>query len=326
MPNTLMQLVATGAMNETFPLNMAMSSSILDLTSNTPFLLLRISDIIVIDGFIIPTKINLDNIDSFTIDIGGTTIYEVPFDIIKISTNIDIKNDKYFIKFPHELFNIDASSIYLKNKLAIPLISLIYHEVRIGLNARNINNFDFQIIIKNIIYDDPMSRNIAQHPHAIKIYGYQPLKFNQIETCASLISTGLYIIVKSELINFKLHLQGTKCQEFNRDLIHFYSFLIHKKKSWTLKYKCALYSELTKHFPNELISIIESYIDKNNKYTYFIPFNTLNNNIDGTINFSRVDNIKIELETEGLCDGKVYSKHVNTLRVVGGMGGLHFAQ
>lgn len=315
--------IIDGAGNLQFPISMSMNSSILDVKSNTSFWITRSSDIRIIDGFIIPKSIDLNDIKTFDITIGGLLIYSIPFDIINATNNIEIKNNKYFITFPHELFNINSSNQYFKKHLLIPLISLVFHDVRI--NLKSISYFDYKIITKNIYYRPEIKRELVQNSHHIDIYGYQSFDINEasFNINASLISTGLYVITTSKLTNFKLYLNNLITLEFTKDLIDFYSFLIYKKERWIEEHENVLYSL---HLPNELINIIEGYIDKNNKYMYFIPFNTLNTEIDATINFSRVDNVKIDITTkDNIYNGKIYNKHVNRLQIRHGMGSLEFS-
>jgi hypothetical protein len=325
MANSLIQLVAIGAANNNFPISMSTNSDILNTQSNIPCYISRVCDVMIIDGLIIPKIINLDDINTFDIIIGGSTIYSLPFDIIIATNNIEIKNNKYFIKFPHELFNINSSNQYLKNHLLFPLVSLVFNDVLINLKTKS--NFDYQIITKHIYYQTELRNQIAMGDHTLDIYGYESFDITKksFNIYSNFISTGLYVVTNSKLTDFKLYLNNNLSQNFTEDLIDFYSFSIYKKEQWTDKHSNELFSSLNKYLPNELIYIIDSYIEKNNKYMYFIPFNTLNNEIDGTINFSRIDAIRIDIKTEdNIYNGKIYNKHVNRLQIMHGTGSLQY--
>jgi hypothetical protein len=279
------------------------------------------SDIIIIDGFIIPKSINLNDIKTVDIIIGGKIIYSIPFDIITDTRNIEIKNNKYFIKFPHELFNINSTNEYFKNYLLFPIITMQFTDIIINLNS--ITNFDYKLIIKNIYYKQEIRRELAISPHDIDIYGYQSFDINKssFNINASFISTGLYVFTNSKIKYFKLYLNDVIAQNLTEDLIEFYSCLIYKKESWTEEQEDVVYS--LSYLPDEIINIIEGYMDIKNEYMYFIPFNTLNNEIDGMINFSRFENIKVDIKTKNnIYDGKIYNKYLNRLRIGGGVAGL----
>jgi hypothetical protein len=317
-----------GSASPRFPQNMSMDSNILDETSNIPFHLSRNADVMIIDGFIIPESINLNDIKTFDITYGGHLIYSIPFDIIIATTNamhnIKIKNNKYFIKFPHELFTINSSNQYLTKYLLFPLISLQYHEITI--NLKSIINFDYKLITKNIYYQPEIRGPLAQNSHHIDIYGYQSFDINKasVNIDTSFISTGLYVLTNSKLTDFKLYLNNMLTQEFAEDLIEFHSCLIYEKALWTKEHENVLYSSL--YLPEEIINIIEGYIEKNTKYMYFIPFNTLDNKIDGTINFGRCSDVKVDIKTkDNIYNGKIYNKHVNRLKINSGMGSLEFS-
>ena len=69
-------------------------------------------------------------------------------------------------------------------------------------------------------------------------------------------------------------------------------------------------SEALSSFGDDRI-FIEKFIDKNNEYLYYIPFNLCNNTINGTINFSRIDNVKIKIETQNKkYNGRIYVKNI----------------
>jgi hypothetical protein len=324
MANSLIQLVASSDTPQRFPISMSVNSDILDATTNTPFHLSRIADIMIIDGFIIPKSINLNDIKTFDITFGGFLIYSIPFEIIATHNsmhNIEIKNNKYFIKFPHELFNIDSSNQYLKKYLLFPMISMQYNDIIINLNS--ITNFNYKIITKNIYYQSEIRRELAQNPHHIDIYGYQSFDINKatFNINASFMSTGLYVFTNSKLKYFKLYLNNVLAHDLTEDLIEFHSLLIYKKETWSEEQEDILYS-LT-YLPDEIINIIEGYMDIKNNYTYFIPFNTLNNEIDGMINFSRFENIKVDIKTKNnIYNGKIYNKYLNRLQIRGSMAGV----
>jgi len=65
------------------------------------------------------------------------------------------------------------------------------------------------------------------------------------------------------------------------------------------------------------------------EYIYYIPFNSNYNsnsssiNTNGSINFSRLDMVKINIITQNnKYNGKIYIKNINRLRLMNGMGDI----
>ena len=108
-------------------------------------------------------------------------------------------------------------------------------------------------------------------------------------------------------------------------MFEYYSFLQYKHESWTKEHENSLLLALNKKLPVELISIIDNYIDKRYEYLYYIPFNLLNNDYDGTISFAYGVNVKINIKTEdNKNEGKLYIKSINQLSFSNGTGRLLF--
>ncbi len=291
MSGPLIELVDSNASSQPFQNNMATKSHISSNKTNTGFRIDHVADIIILDGFIIPESINLNNINVFDIYCAGYLIYSIPFDIITAISNIEIKNNQYFIKFPHELFNIDSNTQYLKKHLLFPIISVSHNDFSINLRANT--DFDYKIITKNIYYKDEIRRELTQpNKYHIDIYQYESFDINKESFVinANFISTGLYVITTSKLTFFKLYLNQNVSRYLSEDLIDFYSFLIYQKES--------------------------DNIDTKSKYVYFIPFNTLNNELDGVINFDRISNVQIDLTTkDNIYEGKIYNKYINRFKI-----------
>jgi hypothetical protein len=324
---SLIPLIANNAMNNIFPNTYSMSFNTLNATSNITHQIARNSDVIIFDGLIIPKSVNLNKIKDIQIIIGGSIIYNIPFKLIIIkNNNIKYTNNNYLINIPNELFNFDSSHNVLKNNFSIPLISLVFHTVQFNLTFINQENFNYQIITKSIFLENNIRQSLAAGQHHYDIYQYQKFHITKASNIInpSCLSTGIYIMINSKLTEYKLYLNEHLVNEISKDLIEFYSFLQYKEEKWTKQHTNTLYFSLNKYLPNELINYIENFIDKNDEYIYYIPFG-IDNNINGTINYSRIDNVKINIKTEGnKYNGYVYFKNVNRLRIMSGMAGLSF--
>ena len=300
-PVSLIQLIANGVMNDSFPNNYSMNLHLINAISNIPYQIEKYCDAIIFDGLIIP-KINnqcfnINDIINIEIIIDETIIYNIPFDLLH--NYIKTTNDDYLITIPNELVNFNSNNEILKNKLIIPLITLKNQNVLFKLNCINIEKFNYQIITKNIYYQANLRTLLETSSHEIDIYQYQefPLTNNINIINPKLLSTGIFIKVNSKLIDYELYLDNFLSNKISKGLFEYYSLLKYKNEPSIDSYV---------------------YIDKptKNEYLYFIPFNMIDNNIDGTINFSHINNVRINILTEdNIYDGKIYIKNVNKIKL-----------
>lgn len=320
MSGCLMQLVATDIQNTVFPNNFSIELEIIDARTNWSFLLERTHDAIIIDALIIPKNVNLNNIKYIEILIGGQIIYNLPFELIKY--NYDIIDDNYYITIPKELFIFDSNNNFLKDNFIIPLTSLVWHDIRFNLKSKD--SFSYQIMVKRVFFATEERHKLVQQLQTFNTYQYQELPVN-VEIHPTKICTGVYIKTNSPLIEYQLILNNLGCKKITKEMIQYYKFLKYKKELWSDNHRTALYSGLNNKIPFQLINMIDTCIDKTTEYLYFIPFNLLNNNLDGTINFSNIDMARFNIKTEdNKNEGILYIKNVNILRIENGMGGLRF--
>lgn len=325
-PGSLIPLIAIDAMNQFFLNNYAMNHDTLNAISNIQYQILKNSDIIIFDGLIIPKTVNLNNIKHIQVIIGGNIIYNIPFELIIHHNNIKYTNNNYLITISNELLIFDSSNNLLKNNVSIPLVSLLYHNVHFQLSS-NTDNFNYQIITKKLYFEDNIRHSLVLNQQEVDIYQYQEFPINTQSNIIypDKISTGIYIKLNSKLTDYELCLNYHRQNYLSQDLIEYYSFLQYKKESWTKQHLKTLFYTLNKYLPNEIILHIESFIEKKNEYMYYIPFG-IDNNIDCTINFNRIDIVHINIKTEeDKYDGCFYVKNVNKLRIINGMAGLVFS-
>ena len=327
MSGPVLSLIAVDAMNNLFPNNYSMNFDTINAASNIRYQIPRDCDVIIFDGLIIPKSINLNSIKNIRINIGGNIAYSIPFELIIIA-NINMKSldNNYLITIPNELLNFNSSNDILKNQFCIPLVSLTLHGVRFELNSSA--NFEYHIITKKIYLDTEVRQSLAQQPQNIDIYQYQEFPITNRSNIINprFVSNGLYIKTESHMIEYELYLNGILHNKISKKLIDFYSFLQYKKTEWTIKKSNQLYLSLYKHLPNEIIYHIEKFIDKKGEYIYYIPFGMINNMSGGTINFSSLNHVRVQIKTnDDNYNGCIYVKNVNRLQIQGGMGGLRYA-
>lgn len=324
----LLPLVATGVMNKTFPNNYSNTQNIIDCQSNISHHFIRSYDAVKIQGLIIPTKNNLNNITSIEINIGGNTIFSIPFDIIKANNTMIIEDD-YYITIPDEIFGIKFDENHMiKDKFLIPLICLQYHDVEIILIARDDNqfyNFNYQIMIHQIYYQSDIRKNILQKNKSEDIiYQYQsfPIVSNSNTINPHLLMSGIYIKSLYSIIKYELLLNNIPYRSIEKNMILYNRYLQSKRSLWTKKHSLTLEYSLNTILPLEIIYMIEEYVKDRYEYLYYFPIADYN---DTTINCDKFDNIKINLISEnGKYDGKIYVKNLNLLVIHDGIGGIRY--
>lgn len=313
-------LININRMNDIFPNNYSISNDISNQITNIKYTFIRYADTFILDAFIIPTSINLSDIIDFEIFFGNNIIWKIPFDIIKANST-KIISDNYYIKIDNTLFihkNDDASII--KNYYEFPLLQ--FHIIDIRLNSKQ--NFRFQLITKNVFYQINIKNNFLYNNLELKtdIYQYQyfPIIGSSNIINPHLVSIGIYIKTDQPIIEYKLLLNNMIYIKLSKYLIEFYNNLIYKKKSWSKKHSLTLEYTLNKIFPLELIHMIEKYIEQKYEYLYYFPFGEF---IDCTVNFSKLDNVKIELLTENnMYNGSIIVKNINRLNIKNGIHNL----
>ena len=323
----LLPLVAIGEMNKTFPNNNSNTQNIIDCQSNISHSFIRSYDAVKIQGLIIPTKNNLNNITSIEINIGGNTIFSIPFDIIKANNTMIIEDD-YYITIPDEIFGNYYGDFVIKNKFLIPLICLRYHDVEFILIARDDNqfyNFNYQIMIHQIYYQSDIRKNMVQKNKSENIiYQYQsfPIVGNSNTIDPRLLMTGIYIKSLSSIIKYELLLNNILYRSIEKNMILYNRYLQSKRSLWTKKHSLTLEFSLNTILPLEIIYMIEEYVKDKYEYLYYFPIADYNHI---TINCDKVDNIKINLISENeKYDGKIYVKNLNLLVIHDGIVGIRY--
>ena len=294
----------------------------------------RASDVVFLDGLVIPCD-KIHCIQSFSVIIGGTAIWKIPFNLImKLSkvqkkTNSDksINKDSYIIMFPNSLFSDDNS---------IKLIALQFHIVGIMVEAND--SFNYKLMIKRQYLETEARRTMAQISHEIIINQYKYWTFqNETRELYSIdpenISTGIFIESNLPIKKYILKLNGQNHSEYNRNMIQLYNCLVSKRQ-WTKAHSMTLNFILRKIIPTELINIIENHC-KINEYLYWFPIragDSFNDkNTDCTMNFSAfgIQNVDLQILVENQKDNvnnniKICVKSKNILMIMSGMGGTKF--
>lgn len=322
----ILPLTATGFFNKTLPIIYSHELVTEYLESSTWFSFPRNSDTFYIESIVIPIKINVFKIKNFEIKIGGSTIWKIPFSLLL--NNVKIIDEKYYIPFNNDLlgkYNNDAL-FEIKNKFEIPLAALTYHQVECKLNSDE--KFDYELLIENIFYAANERTKLHELQDEFLINQYQTFHITGTDNIIipDHISTCIYVETSSPLIRYELVLANMVYMKMDDNMISYYDSLISKKKIWTNKHSLTLLFTLKDILPNELIKMIENYVTNSYKYLYKFPIGVDEDSLTGTINFSRLENVKINLMTQdGTNEGDVYIKNKNVLMINHGMGGVKFS-
>jgi len=277
-------------------------------------------DLIKIDTLVIPTIINLDEIFSFEILIGSSTIFSIPFELLIRLSEIETIDDNYYITLNENILKLSN-----KHNDFVPLLYLQYNEVRINMIAEN--NFNYDVITHNKIYYEKFRETLV-YKNSYEKFDTQISQFYSDEITNPRIklrflgvTTGFFIKLSDKLNNLKIEINGINYIEMDKFMIKKYGKLINTRIKITPKHSKMIYYMLNKLFPDEIIKIIEDKYKKNItnqfSYLYWIPIEPYKNWYDNysscSLNLSKNNNVVIILKTENnKYDGNIFTliKHI----------------
>lgn len=326
----LLQLVSTGVCNDYYPLNYTMETDILNLKSNNSTYIVRNGDTIIFETLIIPSNINFEHISSFEIKIGGSIVWNIPFELLLKLIPPKCIGNNYYITFDKNLFGETKQlKMLTDSNFELPLIALVYNVVTITLKSSL--EFSYNIITKYVFYNTEIRRSLAEGPHEFKITQYHTLNINNYETKinAGCVSPGMYIKTYSPITKYTLQLQGLTHTKLSKDLIEYYKNLISTPYVWSKKHSLTLEYSLNKLLPKDIINVIEGYVmsEIKSEYLYYFPVSQIGYVHDEnlTINTSCIE-VVVKIETEdGNHNGQIYVKGKNIFRVSSEMIGVVYS-
>lgn len=285
----------------------------------------RLGDLIAQVSFFVdlPPNENFVNDIEFAVikriylEIGGSTIHDLTNDQIFMyskTKKISGKNKKgFFITIP---FFINKTCNTYNTGNALPLIALMYHNVRIKFEyeklqnlvknsvVNNINStFDVKIMVKYINLSNS-ERNLFMYSKHEYLLSLDQHIYNTIETNTYKLS--LKYIINFSVKNFKFAFRGDTTDVYFNYLpicknIDFVVNDIH------IYQKCG-----------------EVMIDENNIYTY--NFEILDKSPSGTLNFSTINDGYLSLSLDKIKCTMVFSaEHFNILQILSGLEALKFS-
>lgn len=283
---SLLQLVATNTKNKYLPIVYASKKNYLCGESNTVTNIERICDVIILEGVIIPTNIDIHEIKKLSISItdlnNNDYVSEIPFKLIIVASSVKIIKNFYYIKFDD---NVDTHN----NKIIIPLIR--FYDISIKIETDQI--FEYELIFSQINYATQFRRKIL-NPMISQI-DHEPYIFLNEAVLEIKYFTVLqfYILQKFKLCdtNYRIETDGKP--------MCIYLFSTHTlQKCETLIYAKDINNIVCYDKNKNFISCMENnhFVSKDSllKYIYRIDINLTASNINSSIiNINTVFDSKI---------------------------------
>jgi hypothetical protein len=277
---------------ETKDTKYGLEETVIECSSNKHFMLDRNCDAIIFDAFIIPNNVNLCDITSFQIMIGGTIIFDIPWDIIKINS-VRLIDTNYYVSICDKIFSPQFNdNLVIKNKFIFPLVSSQKQDIYFVLISKD-NNFEYKIMVNNIFYNSPVRKYLSDDKSYYFINEYRRFEITHRETYIGPESflNGFYVKTTSPIVNYRLLMNGDG---------NFYVFMNKDKNS--ISHNNNL-QNITYH-KNE--NGIDNHIAE---YIYWFPIDKYNEHGRAFRSL-----YKIELKTQDdTYNGMIYMKTMNEL-------------
>ena len=326
MTGNYIQLISMNDDNirDYFPIKYSISRQILDINSNTSIEIIRNIDTIIINGLIIDKR-DYYNLKNFQITIGNNIIWNVP--LILFNSIREIDENYILLKIDNIILGKNNNQDFLiKNKLEIPVVNIVYHNILINITAKT-DNIPIKLLYENIYYNrNERLKLLKNRDYDIILNQYQIFNFkSKISSLNPILpSSAVYVISKDKIINYQLSFfDGHVHTEYDRYKIIYYNSLI-KKLNRRYKYDTykIILSKVIKN--NDIIESILGYMNFD-YYLYCFPFGIDENDNLTNINFNNINDVKIKLLTENdIYDGYYIIKNNNILKIKDGISNILF--
>ena len=199
--------------------------------------------------------------------------------------------------------------------LAIPLIALQYHEVKLNMRFNKVGTANVCLYCDYIYLDTDERRRFAQTSHEYLIEQTQSSKSNAIASgCANKVPLHFNHPVKELVWCFNNNVGGVAAAKV----------LLRLNGHERFSARCGAYFSKVQRYQHHT-GAKDAYGDELQMYSFALQ--PEEHQPSGTCNFSRIDNAMLELDgltgTGGCVD--VYAMNYNVLRVMSGMGGLAYS-
>lgn len=204
---------------------------------------------------------------NFRVYVGGSIIWNIPFNLLYKLSNIKINGDSYYIALSNKIFMehmIMPLPMYklMCNQVHIELVTSIDTPISYKLHIRHINSEDYVLPLGSIIGGDTTSYTIREYRHKPLILINNTDVYN-----TRLIRPSGFFIETLPLKSLSINLgDGIHTKKYNSNALNLH--IVHKDE-WT-QHKSEVFNIIMeKVLPYEMIHHIEEYIC--DTYMYYIP-------------------------------------------------------
>lgn len=311
LQGALLQLVTAPDNIKPAPI-ITLNNGYTDCKTNKNIEIMRETDCIWFDTIVFDKKYNIDDIISIGIIVGGIE-YFFPMKLIKHLCQIINTSDHINIKFPISLFT--------KDLINIPLISLMYHAVSFRINSKIEMYYD--IITINYYYDTKERREIASKNKEFYINHFITKHIDYEKTKIELPNmyamSGMFLQTKKIPTKLSLTINNNIFFDYDQDIVELHMMQNDDQKDMMTQEKWSVIEECFSkyNFSNQyLIEYIMSFVP--DEYLFWIPIMPHKNwkKSKNLICYQKI--FSSELCIEG-CTGSIYFLHRNIGIITDGM-------
>ncbi len=245
------------------------------------------------------------------INIGGNSVFDIPFSIMCKLSKITYSDKKCYINVP--------SGMFMENGTPIPLHYIPYMSCSFMIESNK--NIPYIIHLKYTLLESRLENTTKQyHIHQYRKADTQILEKNIVpkDICAL---HGIFVETNKQIENMNVNYSTEKIKyilvEYNKYVLDSY---IINKNIWTRRKSEVFNIIMEKILPYEMIHYIEEYIG--DTYTYYIPididdtkWNSMNGNYIPVCKYDE----PIIIDFCGKYNGNLYYSFVNNMVVKGGI-------
>jgi len=278
-------------------------------------------------------------IESVELEIGGQQIDKQYGDWMTLWNELSLSEDKQD-GYKSMVKGTSSEKVYVPLQfyfctnpgLALPLIALQYHEVRIKVTFGNTTTFDSAKLWVDYVYlDTDERRRMAQSSHEFLITQLQSDGGNTVSGSTEKTARLNFNHPVKELVwcidsgaSNKLGKLGT-LQELNNDSVHKLTLNGHDRMA---PREGKYFTHVQPYQHHTRIPYGSSYANRIGVYSFALK--PEESQPSGSCNFSRIDNAQLVTKATGLATGstatlKVFATNWNVLRIMSGMGGLAYS-
>ncbi len=261
-----------------------------EIDANYQFKITKGYNTIMPEKIIVPKKTNLLDISALVLGITGQRDHWIiPFEVILKKSRVD-----YDESYTHIMIDKSVLSGYcyslsknINNFYGFASSCMSHHDIYVKLRSRN--KFRYKLVLSYNLYNSDLIQGMQQHIYYQLIHIYQRFLFSQKEITFKMFHNndydGFYINIlrrSYEKIKIKISVNDKILAKIDNTLLDKYAknFIVYDNilslSEYTSRHHDSLYESLGKYLPNEIISIIESYIAPKIYSLCYIPFQFFN--------------------------------------------------